>query len=250
MTTLLETLSLSKSFGGIVVADGIDFKLNAGTVMGLVGPNGAGKSSLINLICGSITPDRGDVRLNGQSVRGLKVHQRARAGIARTWQHIRLFPGLTVLDNLIVGAHDYPGESPFSIFGSDRRNAGLRDKAMVQLERVGMTKFAGALPGELSIGKQKLASLGRALMNEGVCLFLDEPVAGVEGAAYDTLKRLIREEAQAGRAVCIVEHNISFIEDLCDHCAFMFNGAIVSEGSIAELMSDRRLAELYFGKRQ
>lgn len=250
MSALLETLSLSKSFGGIVVADKIDFKLKAGTVMGLVGPNGAGKSSLINLICGSIVPDRGEVRLNGRSVNGLKVHQRARAGIARTWQHIRLFPGLTVLDNLIIGARDYPGESPLAIFGRDRHNAALRDKAMVQLERVGMTQFAGALPGELSIGKQKLASLGRALMNEGACIFLDEPVAGVEGAAYDTLKRLIREEAQAGRAVCIVEHNISFIQDLCDHCAFMFNGAIVSEGSIAELMNDRRLAELYFGRRQ
>lgn len=248
MAAVLETRGLTKSFGGIVVADGIDITLTGGKVMGLVGPNGAGKSSLINLVCGTVPANEGDVILLGKNVSGLGAYARARAGIARTWQHIRLFPSLTVLDNLMLAARDYPGERIGSIFApfAHARHP-LRDEAMHQLERVGMVDFAGHLPTELSIGKQKLASLARALMNKGHCLFLDEPVAGVEGGVYETLKRLIREEAAAGGAVCIVEHNISFIEDLCDQCTFMFNGTLVSQGSVRDLMNDKALTELYFG---
>lgn len=248
MTPVLETRGLSKAFGGVVVADAIDFTMPAGSVVGLVGPNGAGKSSLINLVCGTVPADEGDVLLHGRSISGLSAHRRARAGISRTWQHIRLFPTLSILDNLLIAPRDYPGESPLSIFGrlvlQDRP---IRERALEQLRRVGMEHQADMLPGDLSIGRQKLASLARALMNDGDCLFLDEPVAGVEGAAYEALKSVIRSEAEAGRAICIVEHNISFIEDLCDHCAFMFNGSIVASGVIGDLMKDTRLTDLYFG---
>jgi branched-chain amino acid transport system ATP-binding protein len=135
-----------------------------------------------------------------------------------------------------------------SILGSHRRqDRAVTEFAHHQLRRVGMERFADSLPGQLSIGRQKLASLARALMNNGSCLFLDEPVAGVEGAAYEVLKQLIREEAAAGRGICIVEHNISFVDDLCDDCAFMFNGSIMAEGSISELINNPYLTGLYFG---
>lgn len=248
MRPILETKSLSKRFGGIVVADEINFALPAGSIVGLVGPNGAGKSSLINLICGSVPADSGQILVAGKAVGRTGAYQRARAGIARTWQHIRLFPTLSVLDNLVVAPRHYPSENPLSIFaGSARRDKLLRERALHQLSRVGMQDQADSLPDSLSIGRQKLASLARALMNEGLCLFLDEPVAGVEGAAYETLKRVIREEAADGRGICIVEHNISFISDLCDQCTFMSAGAIVASGRIRDLMDDPRLTELYFG---
>ena len=248
MIPLLETKGLSKSFGGIVVADNINFILPAGSIVGLVGPNGAGKSSLINLICGSVAADSGDVILDGQSIGASSAYRRARAGIARTWQDIRLFSSLSILDNLVVATRNYVGENPMSIFGNSASSEEeLRERALHHLRRVGLESHADSLPGALSIGLQKLASLARALMNEGVCLFLDEPVAGVEGAAYEALKSVIREEAQAGRGVCIVEHNISFIDDLCDHCTFMSAGSVVANGPIAKMMSDPRLTDLYFG---
>ncbi|WP_108659952.1 ABC transporter ATP-binding protein [Acuticoccus kandeliae] len=251
MSPIIETRHLSKKFGGIVVANDIDFTLHGGKVMGLVGPNGAGKSSLVNLICGTVPADSGEVLLHGRAITGLTAYQRARSGIARTWQNIRLFPSLTVLDNIVVAAREYSGERIGSIFRERRGgDSALVDAAMHQLSRVNLQDYAHHLPTELSIGRQKLASLARALMNEGECLFLDEPVAGVEGRVYETLKELIRQEAAKGNAVCIVEHNISFIEDLCDHCVFMFNGTLVSEGTVADLKRDTQLTELYFGRHE
>ena len=248
MTPLLQTKGLNKSFGGIVVADNINFILPAGSIVGLVGPNGAGKSSLINLICGSVDADSGDVILDGRSIGSSNAYLRARAGLARTWQDIRLFPSLSILDNLVIAPRHYAAENPMLIFKNTAvGDEELRERALIQLRRVGLESHADSLPNTLSIGLQKLVSLARALMNEGLCLFLDEPVAGVEGTAYEALKSVIREEAEKGRGVCIVEHNISFIVDLCDHCTFMSAGSVVANGSIAKMMSDSRLTDLYFG---
>jgi ABC-type branched-subunit amino acid transport system ATPase component len=116
-----------------------------------------------------------------------------------------------------------------------------------QLDKVRLVEAADRLPTELSYGKQKLVSIARALMNDGDCLLLDEPIAGVEGAAYEALKNVIRSEAKSGRAICVVEHNISFVRDLCDRVLFMFNGKILNSGTIDELMGRDDLAGLYFG---
>ena len=237
MTPTIRIVDVRKSFGGIVVAERITLDIAAGEILGLIGPNGAGKTTLFNMITGIHAPDAGEIWLRDQALSRMPVYKRARLGIARTWQHIRLFPTLTVMDNLLMGPRDYPG-------------AGSRERARVILERIGLAAAAGKLPGELPLGQQKLVGLARALMNDGEVLLLDEPMAGVEGQAYAAMQQVVRAEAAAGRAVCVVEHNVSFIRDLCTRAVFMFNGRIEQSGTVEELLANDKLAELYFGGRK
>jgi branched-chain amino acid transport system ATP-binding protein len=251
MTSVLEVRNLNKSFDGIVVAHNINLGLQSGRVIGLIGPNGAGKTSLFNLISGVVKPDTGTVLLDGQPLDRLKFHRRARRGLSRTWQHIRLFQSLQVLDNLLIGTHDYPGERLVNVLFDRRRlkthDKAARDKAFDILDKMGLAKTANDLVVDLPYGQQKLIGVARALMGEAKCLLLDEPMAGVEGQAYAAMQRVVREAADSGVAVCVVEHNIAFIRDLCDEGVFMFSGAIMARGTVAELTRDPQLTELYFG---
>ena len=230
----IRVVDVRKSFGGIVVAENISLEIAAGEILGLIGPNGAGKTTLFNLITGIHAPDAGEIWLRERALSRMPVYKRARLGIARTWQHTRLFSTLPVLENLLMGPRDYPG-------------TGSRERAVAILERIGLASAAGKLPGELPFGQQKLIGLARTLMNDGEVLLLDEPMAGVEGQAYETMKQIVRDEAAAGRAVCVVEHNVSFIRDLCTRAVFMFNGRIEQSGTVEELLASEKLAELYFG---
>jgi branched-chain amino acid transport system ATP-binding protein len=251
MSNILSIQGLRKHFGGIVVADDITLTIDAGEIVGLIGPNGAGKTSLFNLISGVIHPDSGEIYLQGTSIGDLSLYRRARAGIARTWQHVRLFKTLTVLENLLVAPREYGGESVLKIlFGGGavgREQEALRERANAILWRIGLAALADRLVTELPFGQQKLIGVGRALMNDGSCLLLDEPLAGVEGKAYGIMKAIVREEAACGRAVCVVEHNISFIKDLCISAVFMANGRIMQTGTVAELFDNKLLTQLYFG---
>ncbi len=251
MNEILSTRGLCKSFGGIVVADDVTLSIGAGEIIGLIGPNGAGKTSLFNLISGVLSADAGEIYLRGHAIGNFSLHRRARAGIARTWQHVRLFKTMTVLENLLVAPREYSGESVTKVlFGGGafrREQAALRERANGVLSRMGLVTAADRLVTELPFGQQKLVGVARALMNDGPCLLLDEPMAGVEGTAYETMKTIVREEAVAGRAVCVVEHNISFIKDLCSSAVFMANGRIMQTGTVAELFGNKLLTQLYFG---
>jgi branched-chain amino acid transport system ATP-binding protein len=251
VSPVLEVRRLDKAFGGIRVADNVELTLRAGRILGLIGPNGAGKTSLFNLICGNVRPDRGSVLLDGTALDGLKSHQRARRGLARTWQHTRLFPSLTVLDNLIIGARQYPGEKlvnvlfrPGQVAAHSARN---RERALELLAQCGLEDTAGMQAGDLPYGRQKLVGVARTLMGDARCLLLDEPMAGVEGHSYAAIQCLVRAVAASGVAVAVVEHNVGFIRDLCDEAVFMFAGRILARGSVKDLVEDKRLTELYFG---
>lgn len=251
MSEILKISGLHKSFGGIVVARDINLSIAAGQVLGLIGPNGAGKTSLFNLVSGVVRPDAGEVRLNGASLNRLSIPARARQGLARTWQNLRLFESLTVLDNLMIGTRLYPGESMWNLFlrpGQLRAHERASvEKAMDILENIGLQDEWDTPITDLSYGQQKLVGVARALMNDAVCLLLDEPMAGVEGNAYETMQRVVQDAAARGVAVCVVEHNVSFVKDLCDSAVFMFSGQILASGTVDELISDERLTELYFG---
>lgn len=247
---ILRIETMCKRFGGIVVADNVSLTVSAGEILGLIGPNGAGKTSLFNLISGLVQPDAGHIYLQGQLLTG-PLHRRARAGVARTWQHMRLFRTMTVLENMLVATREYPGESMLlnmANAGSVRRaEAEAHSRAMDVLERMTLAHAANTVVVDLPFGQQKLIGLARALMNDGRCLLLDEPMAGVEGSNYETMQRIVRDEAAAGRAVCVVEHNVSFIKDLCTQAIFMAQGRILQRGSVDDLTRSRELTELYFG---
>lgn len=251
MAAVLRTEALFKSFGGIVVADNINVTIDAGEILGLIGPNGAGKTSLFNLISGVIRPDSGRIVLNGTPIDTIPLYRRARGGIARTWQNMLLFRSMSVLDNLLIAPRDYPGESIFRLLLRPAlvRNAeaAARERALRVLERMDLAGAANAMVTDLPFGHQKLIGLARTLMNDGALLLLDEPMAGVEGASYETMQRVVREEAASGRAVCVVEHNVSFIKDLCTTAVFMANGRILESGSVDRLLSSKVLTDLYFG---
>jgi branched-chain amino acid transport system ATP-binding protein len=248
---MLEIKRLSKSFGGIVVADDIDLSLQAGRILGLIGPNGAGKTSLFNLVSGVHTPSAGVVTLDGRPLDGLTLHERARRGLARTWQHVRLFPSLSVIDNILIGARHYPAESLLTLMFQPAKIRAAADAARARaddiLARMSLLRMAGKSIGDLPYGQQKLIGVARALMNDAKCLLLDEPMAGVEGQAYETMQSIVREVAASGVAVCVVEHNVAFIRDLCDEAVFMFQGRILARGSVVELVANPELTELYFG---
>ncbi len=251
MSAVLDIAGLRKSFGGIVVADGITLALRPGEVVGLIGPNGAGKTSLFNLITGVIRPDAGSIAMEGTRIDGLKLSERAKLGIARTWQHARPFRSLTVLDNLLLGARAYPGDSLLRSLlqrGIARRmEAEAEQRAMALLERVRLAHKAHDLAAELSYGQQKLLGIARALMSEGVCLLLDEPMAAVEGRTYAIMREVIEQEAARGQAVCLVEHNVGFIRELCSRGVFMAAGRVLADGPVDELMRMKDLTALYFG---
>jgi ABC-type branched-subunit amino acid transport system ATPase component len=164
---------------------------------------------------------------------------------------MRLFGSMSVLENMLVAPRDYPGEKiSLIVFRPKRVSAAseaLRERAMTILGRMKLEAIAQTNVNDITFGQQKLVGLARALMNDGDCLLLDEPMAGVEGQAYETMKTIVREEAAGGRAVCVVEHNVSFIKDLCNSAVFMASGKILERGSVDTLLSSKTLAELYFG---
>ncbi|MGE0415936.1 MAG: ABC transporter ATP-binding protein [Acetobacteraceae bacterium] len=251
MTQVLRTENLHKRFGGIIVSDNINLTIDSGEILGLIGPNGAGKTSLFNLISGVLRPDAGSIYLNGTQVVGQPLYRRARMGVARTWQHMLLFRTMTVMENLLIAPRDYAGESILRVTFARARvrtaEALARDRAMAILERMGLAHTADSMVTDLPFGQQKLVGLARTLMNDGPLLLLDEPMAGVEGAAYETMQTVVRQEAASGRAVCVVEHNVSFIRDLCSRAVFMANGRILQDGTVDELIASKALTELYFG---
>lgn len=251
MTEILRVEGLQKRFGGIVVSDNVHLAIGSGEILGLIGPNGAGKTSLFNLISGVLKPDAGSIFLNGRKINGSPLYKRARMGIARTWQNMLLFRTMTVMDNMMVGPRDYAGESILRLtFGRSAvrsSEAAMKERAIGILARMGLEHTAGSLVVDLPFGQQKLIGLARTLMNDGDLLLLDEPMAGVEGAAYETMQRVVRQEAETGRAVCVVEHNVSFIRDLCSRAVFMSQGKILQDGTVEELIASAVLTELYFG---
>ena len=251
MSDVLVVDKLNKRFGGIVVANDIDLVLKKGRVLGLIGPNGAGKTSLFNLICGVVKSDSGRISLDGAALDGLPIRERARLGLARTWQNLRLFPALTVFDNLMLGPRRYSADNLADVLLRPARVAAqegeARDRAYAILERTGLSEIAHTPIQDITFGQQKLVGVARALMNDAKCLLLDEPMAGVEGQAYALIQKAVRDIAASGVAICVVEHNVAFIRDLCDEGVFMFAGKVLARGTVEALIADPQLTELYFG---
>jgi len=242
---------LVKAFGGIQALRGFDMTLPAGKITALVGPNGAGKTTVFNLITGRIRSDQGTVTLRGDDISNLPPFKVAARGMARTFQDVRTFMRLTLLDNVTLSVPHQSGERFGSLFLRPlkvrRDEKAARAEAMRCLEFVGLEHRATEIAGGLGFGDQKLLALARLLATRADVLLLDEPASGIDRASLEPLLEVIERLRETGCTICLVEHNLDVVTRLADHVLFMEAGRVVVEGRMEDIIKQPRLAEVYFG---
>ncbi|MGY1740339.1 MULTISPECIES: ABC transporter ATP-binding protein [unclassified Blastococcus] len=249
-TARLEMTGISVAFGGVTALDDVSLTVEPGQVHGLIGPNGAGKTTMFNVACGLVRPTAGRITWRGSELRRLRPAQLAKLGIARTLQGVGLFPGMTVLENVMVGAHRHARAGFFSalfaIPTADKDDERLRERAMVALEELEATEYAGRYPGSLPYPVQKRVALARALVAEPELLLLDEPASGLSEDEMHELGELIRE--LSGRmSVLLVEHHMDLVMRVCDRITVLDSGRQIAAGTPEEIRADPAVTEAYLG---
>lgn len=251
LVALLDVSDVTVRFGGLVALDGVSVTVPSGAVVGVIGPNGAGKTTLFNVLCGFVRPTTGELRWRGERLHGHRAHDLARLGIARTLQGLGLFPQLSVVDNLLVGA-DRHARSGFvsallALPRSDRDERALRERALGWLDRLGIADAAERLPDQLPYGVQKRVALARALVAEPDLLLLDEPASGLSGAELRELGALIGTVRER-TSIMLVEHHMDLVMAVCDAVVVLDFGRVIATGSPAQIRTDQRVLDAYLGE--
>jgi ABC-type branched-subunit amino acid transport system ATPase component/ABC-type branched-subunit amino acid transport system permease subunit len=248
-TPVMAAEGMVKRFGGLVAVNEVSFAISAGEILGLIGPNGAGKSTMFNLITGALAPDAGRISFCGRDITTAGQRRIARAGIARTFQHVKLRRDMSVLDNVLLGA--YPRTRSGFLAGAlrlDRREESqARLAALTQLDRVGLGDAAHELAGNLPLGRQRLLEIARALAADPAMIVLDEPAAGLRRMEKEALAALLRSLRAEGLTVLLVEHDMDFVMGLVDRIVVMVFGAKLTEGAPAVVRADPRVQDAYLG---
>jgi branched-chain amino acid transport system permease protein len=246
---VLDVQAVRKEFGGLVAVRDVSFQVRAGEIMGLIGPNGAGKSTTFNLVTGVLPATRGEVRLLGERIEALRSRAIARRGVARTFQHVKMIPGMTVLENVALGAHlrGHAGVARAMLRLERHEERRLLREAERQIIRVGMQAHLHELAGNLALGPQRLMEIARALCADPMLLLLDEPAAGLRLKEKEGLAQVLRQLRGEGMSILLVEHDMDLVMGLVDRIVVMEFGTKLIEGTPEEVQASPAVRAAYLG---
>lgn len=235
--SILEAKGVTKIFGGLIAVKGVDFRVEAGEIVGLIGPNGAGKTTFFNMISGFYKPDEGDVLFKGASIRGMKPDRICKRGMTRTFQIVKPFPELTVLENVMMGA-----------FNHHSKASAAGDKAMEVMELLGLADRPRELAGNLPVAGRKRVEIAKALATEPELMLLDEVMAGLTPSEMHQMIDTVRVIRDTGVSMVIVEHVMPVIMNLCDRIYVLNHGEKIAEGTPEDIVSNESVMEAYLGE--
>ncbi|MCX5779616.1 MAG: ABC transporter ATP-binding protein [Firmicutes bacterium] len=249
---VLELEKISQEFGGLRAVDGVNLSIAAQEIFGIIGPNGAGKTTLFNIITGIYVPIEGELRFQGQRLNRMAPHNIARLGIGRTFQNIRLFNKLSVLDNVRVGCHGVTASGFWSgmlgLPASRREEKLVLERSQVLLEMVGLLDKQYEYADNLAYGEQRRLEIARALALQPTLLLLDEPGAGMNSGEKEELMRLIRQiRSERNLTIVLVEHDMNLVMNICERIAVLDYGRKIAEGTPAQIKNDERVIQSYLG---
>ena len=246
---VLDVKEVRKAFGGLVAVNDVSFQIKAGEIVGLIGPNGAGKTTTFNLITGVLPLTRGEVTFRGRTVSGLPARAIARCGLARTFQHVKMIPDMTLLENVALGAHTRGSKGVLAAMARMDRaeERSLFKEAQRQLERIGMGGSMHELAGNLAMGPQRLLEIARALCTDPALLLLDEPAAGLRHKEKQALVGVLRQLQREGMSILLVEHDMDLVMDVCDRLVVMEFGTLLMQGTPREVQQSPKVRAAYLG---
>ncbi|HEX4996198.1 MAG TPA: ABC transporter ATP-binding protein [Methylomirabilota bacterium] len=248
---ILTVQGVSKAFGGIRAVEDCSFDVAPRLITGLIGPNGAGKTTVFNLITGFLRADGGSIRYKGEELLGRSPHEVETRGVVRTFQHLRLWGKMTVLENVLLGCRTPLGENVVSLFLRPRRvreeEAAARRRALEVLEFFGLAGRAHELAEDLAYPEQKLLSMARIFATDAEVLLLDEPTSGLDTESLGRIVPMVRRLIEHGKTVLLIEHNMELIAQLSDEVVFLHQGRVMARGRAEQITRDPALTEIYFG---
>jgi branched-chain amino acid transport system ATP-binding protein len=252
MTPLLETRGLSKTFGGLKAVQNVDLSVGANRIVSVIGPNGAGKTTFFNCLSGIYRPDGGEILLDGQNIAGRPPHQVCRLGMSRTFQNIRLFPEMTVLENVLVAQFKHRSLSPLPLLFRSKnfctREHECREEALGYLEFVGLRAHADRISSCLAYGQQRRLEIARALATKPRLLLLDEPAAGMNPQEAVEMVQLISRIRERGLAILLIEHHMKVVMTISDEILVLDHGIPIAHGAPEQVRNDPQVIKAYLGE--